>query len=35
MWGIRRKIMASARTKKERPKLLAELERRSRETPEF
>ncbi len=31
----RRTIMRKARSKKERPLLLAELERRYRETPEF
>jgi hypothetical protein len=31
----RRKIMRKARSKKQRPKLLAELERRYRETPNF
>jgi hypothetical protein len=34
MWRIRRKIM-EARSNKQRPKLLAELERRYPETPEF
>jgi hypothetical protein len=31
----RRKVMSKARSKKQRPKLLAELERRYRETPNF
>ena len=31
----RRKVMRKARSKKQRPKLLAELERRYRETPNF
>jgi hypothetical protein len=31
----RRKVMRKARSKKQRPKLLADLERRYRETPNF